>query len=270
MEPIRLSSLVQDKFKTNNVLIDDFLKGGIEKDIITTIYGPSGSGKTNICQLLLSSCVKQNKKAIYIDTEGGLSLERLKQLAGADYLNILDNTYLFKPTSFTMQDNVFTNIFEMINKIKDEIGIIIIDSIVYLYRLEIAKSKNVVGANQALAKQIGILSEIARNLNIPVIVTNQVYADFERKDMVNMVGGDILKYTSKSLLELEVMEPHSDHSHLPRIRKILIKKNRFLKEGAKTYFEIVDEGIKDINKELLSFYMDEFNNINNFSRSSRF
>ena len=32
---------------TGNALTDNFLEGGYEPGIITTIYGPSGSGKTS-------------------------------------------------------------------------------------------------------------------------------------------------------------------------------------------------------------------------------
>jgi hypothetical protein len=43
------------------------------------------------------------------------------------------------------------------------------------------------------------MTEIARKKKIPVLISNQVYADFEDKDKVNLVGGDLLKYGSKCL-----------------------------------------------------------------------
>ena len=49
MELIDLKNLKQEKLNTGNILLNNFLGGGIEKDIITTFYGPSGSGKTNFC-----------------------------------------------------------------------------------------------------------------------------------------------------------------------------------------------------------------------------
>lgn len=254
MEFENLHNLKQEKIPTNSAL-DAFLAGGIEKDIITTFYGPSGSGKTNFCLMLLNQVINQDKKVIYIDTEGGLSLERLKQINPDNYEKVLSHTYLFRPTSFNMQNNVFSNINEMISKLNEkDIGLIIVDSIAYLYRLEMAKNKNIPFVNQMLAKQIGVLTDIARILNIPVIITNQVYADFDRKDGVNMVGGDILKYTSKSLIELSIVKPKYDYDHLNRIRKMRIMKNRFLPEGKKVYFEINNKGIKEVEKNMLEFY----------------
>ena len=47
---------------------------------------------------------------------------------------------------------------------------------------------------------------ITRKNKIPVIVTNQVYSSFDDKDKVNMVGGDILKYSSKTLVELKCLK----------------------------------------------------------------
>ena len=56
-----------------------------------------------------------------------------------------------------------------------------------------------------------LLAEIARKENIPVIITNQVYSEFlsdeelkaGKEKSVSMVGGDILKYWSKCLIELK-------------------------------------------------------------------
>ncbi|MBT4387287.1 DNA repair and recombination protein RadB [Candidatus Woesearchaeota archaeon] len=255
MELIDLKNLKQEKLNTGNILLNNFLGGGIEKDIITTFYGPSGSGKTNFCLMLLNQVINNGQKVIYVDTEGGLSLERLKQINSENYETILSNTYLFKPTSFNMQNNVFSNINDMISKLKEKnIGIILVDSIVYLYRLEMAKNKNIPLINQMLAKQIGILTDIARILNIPVVLTNQVYANFEKKETVNMVGGDILKYTSKALMELKIVKPIDDYEHLNRIRKVSIIKNRFIPEGKSEYFEICNKGIKEIDSSSLEYY----------------
>jgi len=53
---------------------------GHERDIITTIYGPAGTGKTNFCMLVAISQAKKGNKVIFVDAEGGFSVERLKQI----------------------------------------------------------------------------------------------------------------------------------------------------------------------------------------------
>ena len=87
---------------------------------------------------------------------------------------------------------------EMVN---DTIGMIVVDSISMLYRLELGKSEEVYDVNAALGRQIAHLVEISRQRKIPILITNQVYSDFEDRDQVKMVGGDLLKYGSKCLIE---------------------------------------------------------------------
>jgi len=208
--------------------IDKLLNGGYDKDIITTIYGPAGSGKTTMC-LMCSINVSQNKKVIYIDTEGGFSTERLKQLDGYNE-KTKKNILILKPTDFIEQNKMFNNTRQIIN---EKIGLIVVDTISMHYRIECGKTKNVKKINNELGIQISILNEIARKKNIPVLLTNQVYSDFEEKDVVKMVGGDILKYTSKCLIELMKYKTK---------RKIIVKKHRALPENKSIIIEIKEKG----------------------------
>jgi predicted 2-oxoglutarate/Fe(II)-dependent dioxygenase YbiX len=64
-----------------------------------------------------------------------------------------------------------------------------------------------------------------------------VYASFENKG-VKIVGGDILLYTSKCLLEVEPL--HSGR------RKIVLKKHRSIAGEKEAFFEIIEKGIKEI------------------------
>jgi DNA repair protein RadB len=70
-----------NKLATGSKVLDEMLKGGYEKDIITTIYGPAGAGKTVLCILCAINVARSGKKVVYVDSEGGFSLERLKQIA---------------------------------------------------------------------------------------------------------------------------------------------------------------------------------------------
>ncbi|MBW3014954.1 DNA repair and recombination protein RadB [Candidatus Woesearchaeota archaeon] len=215
---------------TGSELIDSLLNGGYEKGIITTIYGPSGSGKTCLC-LISATEIAKNKKVIYVDTEGGFSVTRLKQLTG-EHKKILSNFLFFKPTNFEEQVAAFESIKKIAN---GEIGLIVIDSIAMLYRLELGKSEEVYEVNKQLGNQLGILTEIARKKNIPILVSNQIYSNFEDKSKVNMVGGDLLKYSSKCLIELQNNQDQS--------RTAILRKHRFLKESS-VKFKIIEKGIE--------------------------
>jgi DNA repair protein RadB len=91
--------------------------------------------------------------------------------------------------------------------------------------------------NKDLGMQISYLSEIARRKNIPVLVTNQVYSSFEERENIKMVGGDILKYGSKCLIELQ--KGHNG------IRKAVLKKHRSIAEDREAVFKIVNSGIEE-------------------------
>jgi len=219
------------KISSGSNIIDTFLAGGYDNDIITTIFGPSGSGKTNIVLLAACQTASQGKKVIFIDTEGGIAVERIRQIS-CDYTKILENLLFFNPTTFEEQKNTFSKIKELLS---EKIGMIVVDSISMLYRLELGKSDEVYDVNLALGKQIGLLVEIARTRNIPILITNQVYADFDNRDNVKMVGGDLLKYGSKCLLELK---------SAANSRLLILRKHRSLPEGKEIRFKIVQNGIE--------------------------
>jgi len=224
-----------NKIPTGSKILDVMLEGGYEKDIITTVYGPAGSGKTVLCLLCSINVARMGKKVVYVDSEGGFSLERLKQIAESisqDYKKILDNMIFLKPTSFAEQKKSFEKLKEIIN---DKIGLIVVDTIAMLYRLELSKNEDIHEVNLELGKQIAYLTEIARKKNIPILITNQVYADFDDKDKVNIVGGDILKYGSKCLIELQIT-PNGN-------RRWILRKHRSLAEEKEILFKIVDGGI---------------------------
>ena len=226
---------LDNKIPTGSKIIDVMLDGGYEKDAVTTVYGPAGAGKTVLCLLCSINIARSGKKVIYVDTEGGFSIERLRQICShisQDYKKIIDNIIFLKPTSFVEQKKSFEKLKEIVN---DKIGLIVVDTIAMLYRLELGKGEDVYDVNRALSRQISYLTEIARNNEIPVLVANQVYTDFDDKDKVNIVGGDILKYGSKCLIELQIT-PNGN-------RRWILKKHRHLQPEKEIIFKIVEGGI---------------------------
>lgn len=222
------------KISTGSKELDELLKGGYEKGVITTIYGPAGSGKTNLCLMAISS-FEEKKKIIYLDTEGSFSVDRFKQLT-PKFEEIMNRLMFFHPTNFEEQKKFFEKIKSLLD---DNIGLIVFDSVAMLYRLEIGKNNDVYNVNRELGIQIAYLSEVARKKNIPVLVTNQVYSDFENKDQVKMVGGDILKYSSKCLIELQ----KSTDLSVDTKRKLVLRKHRSLPDGKGFSYKIINEGI---------------------------
>lgn len=216
------------KISSGSKIIDRLLNGGYESDVVSTIYGPAGSGKTTMCLLCSISVTNNGKKVIFIDTEGGFSVERLRQLEAYND-DVLKNILVLKPTSFQEQERVFENVRQMVN---EKIGLVVVDTISMLYRIECGRTKDIKKVNNEMGVQVSLLTEITRKKNIPVLLTNQVYSDFDEPNSVKMVGGDILKYSSKCLIELE---------NLHNKRKAVIKKHRSLPENKEALFEIKEK-----------------------------
>jgi len=235
----------ETKISAGSFDLNKWLHGGYEKDIITMIAGSPGSGKTNFAILVACSQAKKGNKVIFIDTEGGFSIERVRQIAPEENEKILGNIIILNSTSFEEQKKTFQTLLDKIKK--EQVGAIIIDSMAMQYRLELgdaiqSRNENLIQeVNREVARQMKILSEISRKKNIPVIITNQVYSNFltdedlrkgvERE--TNIVGGDLFKYWSKCIIELK-----NDRGK----RKAVLLKHRSLPEKEMS-FEIRNEGI---------------------------
>ena len=224
------------KTSTGAALMDAFLDGGYDPDVVTTIYGPSGAGKTNLCLLAATAMAASGKKVLFMDTEGGIAVERIKQICPS-WEKALEQFIFFNPFTFAEQDRLFLRLKEAAH---EHIGLIVVDSISMLYRLELGKNEEVYDINATLGRQIAALVEITRRKKIPVLITSQVYADFQHPDQVKIVGGDLLKYGSKCLLELQKLQNG---------RVLVLRKHRSMPEGKEVAFRIVKEGIKEMRAE---------------------
>lgn len=228
---------MEERVRTGSKILDLALRGGYERGTITTIFGPAGSGKTILMILALVNMARNKKKIIYIDTESSFSIERIMQIA-KDYKKIMDYVLFLKPSDFEEQKKSFEELRKLV---KYDAGLVIVDTISMQYRLEMGKKEDISETNRHLIQQITLLADIARVKNIPVLVTSQVYSTFDSRDNINMVGGDILRYRSKTLIELQTT-PYGN-------RKAIIKKHRSIPENREVLFKIVETGIIGTKEE---------------------
>lgn len=234
-----------EKISTGSFDFNKFLYGGYERDVISMIAGPPGSGKTNFGILVACSQAKKGNRVIFVDTEGGFSVERVKQIVGEYYEKLLENILLLEPTSFEEQQECFNKLLDKVKK--GHVDLIVIDGMAMLYRLELGdavqskEDDRIKKINRGVAKQMRALAEISRKQNIPVVITNQVYSGFVCEDdwkkgikgETNIVGGDLFKYWSKCIIELK-----NENGK----RKALLLKHRSLPQK-ELVFEIKNEGI---------------------------
>lgn len=248
MEPIQTEEREEKagKIMTGSRDLNRWLEGGYERGIITLFYGPAASGKSNFVTLAACHQAKKDKKIIFIDTEGSFSIDRVNQISRGLPEFVLKNIIILKPTSFQEQNESFFKLLKELKSSKN-VGLIIVDSITMLYRLELADARRkdleeVQRVNSDLAKQMKALYEIARKRDIPVLITGQIYSEFLSEEDwlsgkqagINVVGGDLLKYWSKCIIELQNN----------RGKKLaIIRKHRSIQEK-ELNFEIVNEGIR--------------------------
>jgi len=248
-----------ERISTGSYDLNKWLYGGYEKGIISMIAGPPGSGKTNFVILTACSQAKKGNKIIFIDTEGGFSTDRVKQIVGENFEDVLKNIFLISPSDFEEQKKFFMTLNDKLKK--EQISLIVVDGMAMLYRLELGDARkedgkqeishssvkarrgdeNIRKINREVARQMKVLSEISKKQNIPVIITNQVYAGFQSEEdwkkglerEMNIVGGDLFQYWSKCIIELK-----NDRGK----RKAFLLKHRSLPQK-EMGFEIKNDGI---------------------------
>ncbi len=224
-------------FKSNSI-VDEILPEVIA-DTITSFYGPPACGKTTLMLQYALDVLNKGKKVIFVDTEGGFSVERFKQLGGNDEL--LSNFIRFNPKSFEEQQKTVMQLNREIRNDK-QIGLIIIDSLVMLYRLKLGDSPQKI--NSELGEQLRLLTDLSRKFNIPILATNQMYQDFETKDK-KMVGGNVIHYWSKTIVELEIEGFE---------KKAILRKHKFIESGKEIFYQLKNNGLVSQKSKGFGFF----------------
>ncbi len=207
----------------------DILRGNLEHKIITQVYGEPATGKTCYAlQCLINFIKNKKKKVLFIDTEGGFSLERLKQMTRDEFDEIFKNVFFYEVMDFSEQHLLVENLS---NILRENCKLIILDSAVSLYRIA-SEEEKIATINKMLSKQMATLAEIARKRNLAILITNQVYS-FENR--TEPVGGNILKYWSKTIIEFKKERD---------LRIARLVRHRYLPENLEVKFKIINEGIK--------------------------
>ncbi|HLF05791.1 MAG TPA: DNA repair and recombination protein RadB [Thermoplasmata archaeon] len=224
--------------------LDGLFGGGVESGTVTLLYGEGGSGKTNLCLVLARNVARMKRKVVYVDTEG-VSIERLAQVCGATYEKDLKNIVFFKPHSFEEQETMVLKVSELVEKA--DVGLFILDSATVFYRLGFGGGHRESQKDRAsLGIQLIELQRIARQKDIPVLITTQVYYDAERAS-VEPIGGHMMWHNAKTIVKLEkaggsggggVDEAASGE------RKATLIKHRSQAEGGWAPFKISGAGVE--------------------------
>jgi len=220
---------VVERISSGCPAIDALLGGGFETDCITEIYGEAGSGKTNICLQTAIREAKAGNYVVYVDTEG-LSMERFAQMGGTEKIG--NKLLIYRVYRFSQQTEVIERIHALASKKK--LSLVVVDSLTGHYRAELGTGEDF-SNRKSLAWQLELLSDIAREKGVAVLVTNQVYMDSSAGE-VKPIGGHALHHFAKSIVKLRKVGPG--------VREAELVKHRSMPEGGVVRFYITGTGVE--------------------------
>jgi len=233
------------KITTGSRNLDNLLGGGIETKNITEFFGEFGTGKTQICHQLAVNVQLPpergglGKKAVYIDTEGTFRWERIEAMAkalGLDPDQVMENILYVRAVNSDHQMAVVEELRSLIPK--ENIGLVVIDSITSHFRAEYPGRENLAARQQKLNRHLHQLMSLAELYNVAIVITNQVMArpDVFYGDPTMAVGGHVLGHAPGIRVQLKKSRGNRriarvvDAPHLPESEAV---------------FVITDAGIRD-------------------------
>ncbi|CDS07934.1 hypothetical protein LRAMOSA01883 [Lichtheimia ramosa] len=223
------------KISTGSKQFDSLLGGGVQTMSITEVFGEYRTGKTQLAHTL---CVQvqlpihqggANSKAgkflihfiqhdshlqhcyiAYIDTEGTFRPDRIRAIAdrfGVDPDITLDNIAVARAWNSDHQMDLITEIAAKFAEEKGIYRLLIVDSIIALFRCDYAGRGELAERQQKLNQMLNRLTKIAEEYNVAVFLTNQVSSDpgggmVFVSDPKKPVGGHILAHASATRVYL--------------------------------------------------------------------
>ena len=234
------------RLTTGSKALDRLIGGGIETQAITELSGQYGTGKTQICHTLCITAQLPKEEgglegsALYFDTEGTFSPERIYQIAenrGLNPENALNNIIVSRVYTSDHQIFLLENAFEICAE--NNIKLIIVDSVISHFRGEYVGRDLLAERQQKLNQYMHKLLRLAEILNLAVVVTNQALANpiayYGAPE--NPAGGNILAHASNTRLWLRRAKGST------RVARLI--DSPYLPEG-ECIFKISEKGIEDV------------------------
>jgi len=219
--------------------LDKLLEGGLPVDGVSLVYGEAETGKSSLAFQCAVNCARMGYKSLFIDSDGTFSLKRLSQIAYYDCEKISPLIILMKPTTFQEQVMAIDHLDEYVSK---KFGLMVVDTITSLYRVELGTPKETFALNRELNRQVAFLAQIAKTYKVAALITSQVRSVF-LEDRVSMepVATRVLKFWSDVVLNLK-------QTGQTGVIKVLLEKHPERKRSASCYVKIERTGIRDYRR----------------------
>lgn len=241
---------------TNIPIVDKALCGGLELGSIVQLVGESSTGKSTLVMQIVSNLCKQNKKVLYIDSEGSVSKGLLEEL---EIYN--DSNFLY------VRENEFKKVEDIIDNIinSNECSFIVVDSLACLIHegfTNIEKNKkisittnNTSYSSKALTAFMHKYNAIAKLKNICFIMINQYRnkVDMKQGTIQKIYGAKNVVYNCDCILNITPIKQIGDNAKFKSLTENLnlgialnleiVKSNKKSPKQKYPYYLVYGKGI---------------------------
>jgi DNA repair protein RadB len=212
------------------------LEGGLAPGDVTLVYGEAETGKTSLAIQCAVNTARTGYKVIFVDSDNTFSPVRLSQIAYKDIDKVAPSITLVKPTSFLEQASAIDRLDEYLTR---NVGLVVVDTVTSLYRLELGDPKKTFTLNRELGRQVASLAQTAKTRKVAVLVNSQVRNVFlEGVVTMEPVATRVLKFWADVVLNLK-------HTAQSRTMRAVLEKHPRRKSPTNCYFVIDETGIRD-------------------------
>ena len=230
---------MQSLIPTGCISLDKLLGGGFPAEGVSLVYGEAETGKTSLAVQCAVNCARRDIKSLFIDTDGTFSYERLSQIAEYDYKKISPLMIIMRPTTFQEQARTIDQLEKVIT---NKIGLIVVDTVTSLYRVELDDPKETYAANRELNRQLAVLTQIVKTCGVAALIVSQVRS-VPLGETIEMkpVATRVLNYWSEVVLDMK-------QTGQTRVIKVLREKHPSIKGTGFIYIKIESTGITDYRR----------------------
>lgn len=222
------------KIKTGSTELDNLLNGGYASKSITELFGQFSSGKSQLALQATANVLNTGGEVIWCDTEGSLKTSRVRELLTEPDKQLKR----LKVVRVFSTDHQLAILDKMPEEITSETKLVVVDSLVNLFRNEYQARGKLADRQQKLNRYLHDLQRLSERYNLVIIVTNQIMRDPSviYGDSAKPIGGEI---TAHNVGERLYLRKSKDNT---RVAKLIDSSS--LPPG-EAQFRITKDGITD-------------------------
>ena len=146
---------------------------------------------------------------------------------------------IMRPTTFQEQTDAIDHLEKIIT---NKFGLIVVDTVTSLYRVEFDDTEEVYATNRELNRQLAVLTELAKTREVAVLVVSQVRGVLSGNSIeMRPVATRVLNYWSEVVLDMK-------QTGQTRVINVLREKHPLIKGTGNVHIKIESSGITDYRR----------------------